>query len=89
MEKKREFTIEELEAEYLALGEELRQRKQAEKEEREAKLRAEKDARYKEVIDAYENYKELKNQFIDDYGYFTFNSDGITFSLGDFFFKMR
>ena len=88
MEKKREFTIEELEAEYLALGEELRQRKQAEKEEREAKLKAEKDARYEEVIDAYENFEKLRSKFVDDYGYFTFEGHSVP-RLWDFFFKMR
>jgi flagellar motility protein MotE (MotC chaperone) len=74
MATKKEFTIEELEAQYKALGEELEARKKAEKEEREAKLAAEKDARYKEVIDAYENYEELRNKFADDYGYFYFSA---------------
>lgn len=87
MEEK--LTIKELEAKYRALGEELEARKRAEAEERRARLKAEQDVRYKEVIDAYENFEELRSKYVDDYGYFTFNSDGITFSLGDFFFKMR
>jgi biopolymer transport protein ExbD len=68
------LTIEELEAQYKALGEELEARKKAEVEERNAKLRAEKEARYKEVIDAYENFEELRGKFVEDYGYFTFNT---------------
>lgn len=93
MENKREFarelTIEELETKYKALGEELETRKRAEAEVREAKLRAEKDARYKEIVEAYKKADDLRDAFVEDYGYFTFGDDGITFSLGDFFFKMR
>lgn len=73
MATKKEFTIEELEAQYKALGEELEARKKAEKEEREAKLAAEKDARYKEVIDAYEKYEKLRNKYTYDYGVFFFS----------------
>jgi hypothetical protein len=50
---------------------------QAEREEEEAKqlkLAAEKEARYKEVIDAYENYEELRNNYVNDYGCFTFST---------------
>ena len=72
MEKK--LTIEELEAKYRALGEELETRKKAEAEERKAKLAAVKEARYKEVIDAYENYEELRSKYVDDYGCFTFST---------------
>lgn len=74
MTTKKEFTIEELEAQYEALGAELKARKKAEAEERKVKLRAEQEARYKEVIHAYENFEELKNKFVDDYGYFTFET---------------
>lgn len=73
MEKK--LTIEELEAQYKALGEELEARKKTEIEEKNAKLRAERDARYKEVVHAYENFEELRTKFVDDYGYFTFESN--------------
>ncbi len=72
MEKK--LTIKELEAQYKAIGEELEARKKAEAEEKNAKLRAERDARYKEVIHAYENFEELRTKFVDDYGYFTFET---------------
>ena len=87
MEKK--LTIEELEAKYKALGEELEARKKAAAEERKAKLAAEKDARFQEVIEAYKHADTLRDAVIEDYGYFTFDDDGITFTLGDFFFKMR
>ena len=68
------LTIEELEATYKALGEELEARKKAEAEERNAKLKAEKDARYKEVIDAYKQFEKLRSNYVDDYGYFTFEA---------------
>ena len=67
-------TIEELEAKYKALGEELEARKKAEAEERNAKLREERYSRYKEVIHAYENFEELRSKYVEDYGYFTFES---------------
>ena len=72
MEKK--LTIEELEAKYKALGEELEARKKKEAKERNEKLRAERDVRYKEVICAYEKFEELRSKFVDDYGYFTFET---------------
>ena len=72
MEKK--LTIEELEAKYKAIGEELEARKKAEAEERNAKLRAEKETRYKEVINAYENFEELRIKYVEDYGSFTFKT---------------
>ena len=68
-------TIEELQAQYDALGAELEARKKAAAEERNAKLRAEKDARYKEVIDAYEKFEKLRTAYVDDYGYFTFETN--------------
>lgn len=73
MEKK--LTIEELEAKYNELGAELEARKKAEAEERNAKLKAEKDVRYKEIIDAYKKFEELRAKFVDDYGYFTFETE--------------
>jgi hypothetical protein len=39
-----------------------------------AKLAAEKEARYKEVIDAYENFEEFRSKYVDDYGSFTFKT---------------
>ena len=79
---KKEFTIEELRAQWEALGAELEARERAEAEAKKAKLKAEKEARYKEVIHAYENFEELREKFVEDYGYFTFETkseDGDTF----------
>ena len=73
--------IEELEKQYIeaeknfkTLQEQLAQAKKEEEEAKKTKLAAEKEARYKEVIDAYENYEELRNKFADDYGFFSFSS---------------
>ena len=85
MEKK--LTIEELEAKYKALGEELEARKKAEAEERNAKLKAEKDARFKEVFDAYKHADYLRDAVIEDYGYFTYETENGTISLWDVLFK--
>lgn len=52
-----------------------------------AKLAAEKDARYKEVVDAYENFEELRSKFVDDYGYFTFETETEISNFWDFLFK--
>ncbi len=81
------FTIEELEAKYKALGEELEARKKAEAEERNAKLRAEKDARFKEVIEAYKHADALRDAVVEDYGYFTYETESTIPSLWDLFFK--
>lgn len=79
MEKK--INIEELEKQCLeaeknfkALHNQLTKAKEAEKEAKVAKLKAEKDARYKEVVDAYENFEELRSKYVDDYGSFTFKT---------------
>ena len=69
MEKK-EMTTEELQKMYQDLGAELARRAQAEKD----KIRAEKETRYKEVIDAYENFEELRSKYVEDYGSFTFKT---------------
>lgn len=84
---KKELTIEELRAQWEALGAELEEREKAEAEERKAKLRAEKDARYKEVIHAYENFEELREKYVDDYGSFTFETDAGLFSIRNFLFR--
>lgn len=79
MEKK--ITIEELEKQCLeaeqnfkTLHEQLTKARKDEEETRQAKLKAEKDARYKEVIDAYDKFEKLRSKYIDDYGSFTFKT---------------
>lgn len=52
------------------LTKELKRRDQEEEE----KLIAEKEARYKEVIDAYDNFEELRSKYVEDYGSFTFKT---------------
>lgn len=52
------------------LTKELERRDQEEEE----KLIAEKEARYKEVIDAYDNFEELRSKYVEDYGSFTFRT---------------
>lgn len=46
--------------------------KKEKEEARRAQILAEKEARYKEVIGAYENFEELRSKYVDDYGSFTF-----------------
>ena len=77
MEKK--INIEELEKQCLeaeqnfkTLHEQLTRARKDEEETRQAKLKAEKDARYKEVIDAYDKFEKLRSKYVDDYGSFTF-----------------
>ena len=48
-----------------------------------AKLAAEKEARHKEVVDAYDNFDELRNKFVEDYGSFTFKSKSHEESMYD------
>ena len=79
---KKELTIEELRAQWEALGAELEEREKAEAEARREKLKAEKEARYKEVIGAYENFEELREKFVEDYGYFTFGYKSLDLSDG-------
>lgn len=81
--KNEEKTLKELQAELEAakkayeLIQQTYNKKEAEEAEaKKAKLKAEKDARYKEVIDAYENFEELREKYVEDYGSFTFTSTG-------------
>lgn len=77
------MTTEELRKMYEDLEAELERREQEEKN----KLKAEKDARYKEVIDAYENFEELRSKYVDDYGQFTVETDSGLFSIRNFLFR--
>ena len=71
MATKQNLTIEELKAQYKAMGEEIAKREKAETEERNVRLKAERESRYNEVVDAYEKFEELKDKFVNDYGSFT------------------
>ena len=65
-----------LEAEnnFKLLREQLEAAKKEEEEAKKAKHEAEKQKRYDAVIDAYENFLELKNKYVEDYGYFAFGT---------------
>jgi hypothetical protein len=66
----KDMKTEDLEEMLKELKEELKRREQ----ERQDMLAAEKEFRYKEVIDAYENFEELRSKFVEDYGSFTFKT---------------
>lgn len=85
MATKQNLTIEELKAQYKAMGEEIAKREKAEAEERNAKLKAEREARYKEVVDTYKKFEKLRSEFVDDYGYFTFETSTRIPSILDLF----
>lgn len=65
----------------------LEEQRKKEAEEKKVKLAAEKDARYKEVIYAYDNFEELRSKYVDDYGSFTFETDSGLFSIRNFLFR--
>lgn len=80
MEKK--LDIKELEKQYLEaeknfkiLKERLEEAKKEEEEAKKAKLEAERQSRYDAVIDAYEKFEKLRSDYVDDYGYFTFETE--------------
>lgn len=74
MKDEKRLTIEELKAQYKALGEEIAQKEKAEAEEKQARLKAEKDARYKEVEESIEHTIELIKNWSKDYGSFNFKN---------------
>ena len=73
MKDEKVLTIEELKAQYKALGEKIAQKEKAEAEEREAKLAAEKEARYKEIMAMFDNLEVLIKNWNADYGSFVFH----------------
>ena len=80
----KKFNIEELEKQCLeaeekfkTLHEQLTKAKEDEAKAQRKKLEAEKDARYKEVIDAYANFEELRSNYVNDYGCFTFKTTNL------------
>jgi hypothetical protein len=52
------------------LREQFEAAKREEEEAKQAKLEAEKQKRYDEVVEAYERFAKLKAAYVDDYGYF-------------------
>lgn len=52
----------------------LHQRKEAEAKKKELELQAERNKRMCEVHLAYENYLELKNEFVKDYGFYIYHN---------------
>jgi hypothetical protein len=82
MSTKKEFTIEELEAQYKlaeekrnALKQQIEQKKKEEKKLKEAKLAREKAARKKEVDDAVSKAIELMKAWTNDFGVYSYKSD--------------
>lgn len=85
MSTKKNLTIEELEEQYLkaeenfkAAREQLTQAKKEEEEIKKAKLAEEKQTRYDEIMAAYKHFEKLRSAYVDDYGYFTFESTKAT-----------
>ncbi len=88
MATKKEYTIEELEAQYKlaeekrnAIKQQIEEKKQEEKELREAQLALEKDARKKEVDEALATYKTLLRAYMRDYGTYFYTSNDDTFDM--------
>ena len=79
----KDMKTEELKKLYEDLGAELRRREMEEEEIKKAKLAAEKYTRYEEVMNAYDNFEELRSKFVEDYGHFTFGTRAIM-TLSDF-----
>ena len=74
-------------AELRELHKELEAELERREREEQNRLKAEKDARYKEVIDAYKNFEELRSKYVDDYGQFTLETDSGLFSIRNFLFR--
>ena len=88
MSTKKEYTIEELEAQYnkteesqRVLKEQIEQKKREEENLRKARLALEKENRKNEVNDAFENYKTLLEAYINDYGVYSYAADENIFDL--------
>ena len=66
-----------LEAEktFKLLREQLEEAEKKEEEEKKAKLEAEKQKRYDEVVDAYNKFEDLRKQYVCDYGSFSLYDD--------------
>jgi antirestriction protein len=75
MANKKDYTIEELRKMYAdslkeskTIGEMLRQKEKDEEDRKKAQLALEKETRKKEVDEALENFRNLVNAYIKDYG---------------------
>ena len=88
MSAKKEYTIEELEAQYKkteesqkALKQTIEQKKKEEREFKEAQLMLEIESRQKELDDAFTNYITLLESYINDYGIYSYAKDEGIFDL--------
>jgi biopolymer transport protein ExbD len=82
MNMKNEFNIEELEKQcaeaernFKELQDRLTLAQKEIEENKKAKLAAEKQARYDEIVAVYKHFEQLRSAYVDDYGYFTFESN--------------
>ena len=60
----------EAEKNFKLIRDQLEAAKKEEEESKRVKLEAEKQQRYNDVIDAYRKFTELKDAYVNDYGYF-------------------
>lgn len=67
--------VEEAKEVFDRLNEQLQRQQKEEEEKKQAKLALEKDARKKEVDEAWENYRTLLRAYIEDYGYFSITTN--------------
>lgn len=88
MSTKKEYTIEELEAQYKKIEESqktlkktIEQKKKEEKELKEAQLMLAKESRKKELDGAFKNYMTLLEAYINDYGIYSCTTDDGVFDL--------
>lgn len=88
MSTKKEYTIEELEAQHKiaeekanAIKKQIEQKKNEEKERRDAQLALEQGSRKKEVDEALTTYNTLLRAYIRDYGSYFYMSDDDSFDL--------
>lgn len=72
---KSELTLQELEAQYKKLGEQIAKKKKDEEERKKAELALEKEKRKQELDDARAHYNDLFSKYIQDYGTYTIDGD--------------
>ena len=94
MSTKKEYTIEELEAQYKlieekqnALKKQIEEKKREEEELKKTKLAAEKKTRKKEVDDAVTKALKLIEAWTDDFGIYSYISDDNNSSFGSKFWN--